>query len=178
MNSFLIVGLGNPGKEYGHTRHNIGFRVLDELAQKYRVSEVKKKKKALYSFFEKEGKTIFLLWPQTYMNLSGDAVKKWVRFLKVPKDHILVVVDDADLPFGTLRLRQKGSSAGHNGLEDIERALGSKDYARLKWGIGRPKQRALADFVLENFTEEEEGQIPNLAEKAIREMEKWLEIYS
>ncbi len=175
MSFFLVVGLGNPGKEYVYTRHNIGFRVLESFAKKKNTSFQKKKKQALFTSFEEGEKTVFLIWPQTYMNLSGDAVKKWVRFLKIPKEHVLVITDDAEIPFGKLRFRKKGSSGGHNGLKSIEDALKSQEYARLRWGVGRDEKRDLADFVLEEFTKEEEQQVPLITQRAIEEIEKWLQ---
>ena len=175
MSFYLVVGLGNPGPQYERTRHNVGFHVVQEIAKKYKAPAFKKKKKALYSSFTKEEKEIYLLMPQTYMNLSGEAVKKWVKYLKIPKERLLVIVDDAEIPFGKVRLKPKGSSGGHNGLEDIETLLGSQDYPRLRVGIGKPKQGDLADFVLEPFSEKEEQELPKITEKVVEATLQWIE---
>lgn len=132
---FLIVGLGNIGVEYEDTRHNIGFDVVDYLAKEKEV-EFSSKKLGAMAELKYAGKQLFLLKPNTYMNLSGKALNYWMQELKIPLQNVLVIVDDLALPLGTLRLRKKGSSAGHNGLKHIEQILGNNKYNRLRFGIG------------------------------------------
>ena len=142
MEKFLIVGLGNIGPEYKNTRHNIGFKVVEALAKLQNTSFVSGRYGSTASFTLK-GKQIILLKPSTFMNLSGLAVRYWMQEEKITLDHVLVIVDDLALPFGTLRLKGKGSDAGHNGLTHIAAILNTPDYARLKFGIGNdfPKGR-------------------------------------
>lgn len=161
---FLIVGLGNPGTEYQDTRHNIGFRVVDALAEagtfrsdRYgEVCEVRLK-----------GRVLVLVKPTTYMNLSGKAVRYWMEQEKVPRDRTLVVTDDIALPFGKLRLRAKGGAGGHNGLAHIIEVLGTDDFARLRFGVGNdfPRGRQ-ADFVLSPWGPTEVDALPGLVDKA------------
>lgn len=157
---YLIVGLGNIGAEYADTRHNIGFNVLDALAgasnavfttARYGdVAEVRWK-----------GRTLVLLKPSTYMNLSGKAVRYWMDATKVPLDHLLVISDDIALPFGTLRLRPKGSAGGHNGLKNIAELLGTEEYARMRFGVGGDFPRGhQVDYVLGHWTDEERAAMP------------------
>ena len=133
---YLIVGLGNPGPEYELTRHNIGFLTLDRLAEQQGCT-FRPDRLAEVADFKYKGRSIHLIKPSTYMNLSGKAVNYWLQSFKVAKENLLVVVDDIALPFGTLRLRAKGSSAGHNGLKNIEDLSGGQDYARLRMGVGK-----------------------------------------
>jgi PTH1 family peptidyl-tRNA hydrolase len=159
---YLIAGLGNIGAEYELTRHNIGFLVLDQLAdmQKAAFSLERHAERAELKY---KGKTIHLIKPTTYMNLSGKAVSYWLNELKIPKENLLVIVDDIALPFGTLRMRTKGSSAGHNGLKSIESLIGGQDYARLRFGIGDNFHKGQqADFVLSNFSKQELEQLAML----------------
>lgn len=163
---YLIAGLGNIGPEYELTRHNIGFLVLDQLADlhqaNFEVSRLAEKAE-----FKYKGRTLHLIKPSTYMNLSGKAVAYWMNELKIPKENILVVVDDLALPFGSLRLRTKGSSAGHNGLKNIELLLGGQDYSRLRFGIGNEFGKGQqVDFVLSNFEQEEFQKLPEVIRKA------------
>ena len=164
---YLIVGLGNIGAEYELTRHNIGFLVLDQLADK-NSAKFSTGRLADKSDFKYKGRAIHLIKPTTYMNLSGKAVAYWMNELKVPKENILVIVDDVALPFGNLRMRGKGSSAGHNGLKNIELLLNGQDYPRLRFGIGNNFHKGQqADFVLSRFTKEEFNELPSLIDKAI-----------
>jgi PTH1 family peptidyl-tRNA hydrolase len=150
--SFLIVGLGNIGSEYAHTRHNIGFRVLDALAEASHLVFEDKRYGAVTTLRVKNQQLI-LLKPSTYMNLSGNAVRYWMNEKKIPLENLLVVVDDLSLPFGQLRLRPGGSEAGHNGLKHITSVLGTQQYARLRFGIGNDFPRGgQIDFVLGEFT--------------------------
>lgn len=163
---YLIAGLGNIGAEYELTRHNIGFLVLDRLADEKGVTfEITRHaEKAELKF---KGKQIHLIKPTTYMNLSGKAITYWLQELKIPKENLLVVVDDIALPFGTLRMRKQGSAAGHNGLTHIEQVLGGTDYTRLRFGIGNNFNKGQqVDYVLGNFTQEEFRALPPLMDKA------------
>jgi PTH1 family peptidyl-tRNA hydrolase len=163
---FLIAGLGNIGSEYELTRHNIGFLVLDRLADEKGVTfEITRHaEKAELKF---KGKQIHLIKPTTYMNLSGKAIAYWLQELKIPKENLLVVIDDIALPFGTLRMRKQGSAAGHNGLTHIEQILGGTDYTRLRFGIGNNFNKGQqVDYVLGNFTQEEFQALPPLMDKA------------
>jgi len=152
---YLIVGLGNIGEEYRDTRHNIGFNVLDALAKASNIVFTDGRYGATATLSIK-GRTLILLKPSTYMNLSGNAVRYYMQKEKIALENVLVVVDDLALPFGTLRLKGKGSDAGHNGLKHIAATLGTENYARLRFGIGNdfPRGRQI-DFVLGNFTEED-----------------------
>ena len=151
----LIVGLGNIGSEYVHTRHNIGFRVLDALAKASNLV-FEDKRYGFVTTLKVKNQTLTLLKPSTYMNLSGNAVRYWMNEKKIPLENLLVVVDDLALPFGQLRLRPGGSEAGHNGLRHITSVLGTQQYARLRFGIGNdfPKGRQV-DFVLGEFGEQD-----------------------
>lgn len=163
---YLIIGLGNIGSEYELTRHNIGFLVLDKLADEYKVS-FNSSRYASTAEIKFKGRQIHLIKPNTYMNLSGKAVNYWMKELKISKENILVIVDDIALPFGNLRMRPKGSAAGHNGLKNIEELLGGNDYPRLKFGIGndfRPGHQA--DYVLSNFSKEQLNTLPEKIDKA------------
>ncbi len=151
----LIVGLGNIGSEYAHTRHNIGFRVLDALAKASNLV-FEDKRYGFVTTLKVKNQTLTLLKPSTYMNLSGNAVRYWMNEKKIPLENLLVVVDDLALPFGQLRLRPGGSEAGHNGLRHITSVLGTQQYARLRFGIGNdfPKGGQV-DFVLGEFGEQD-----------------------
>jgi peptidyl-tRNA hydrolase, PTH1 family len=163
---YLIAGLGNPGAEYELTRHNIGFLVLDRLADvnHAQFSTGRLADKAEVKF---KGRQLHLIKPNTYMNLSGKAIAYWLQDLKIPKENLLVLVDDLALPYGTLRLRTKGSSAGHNGLKNIELLLGGQDYSRLRFGIGNDFAKGQqVDFVLSNFSKPELDTLPANMDKA------------
>ena len=164
---YLIVGLGNIGAEYAGTRHNIGFNVLDALAEASNavfttarygdVAQVKHK-----------GRTLILLKPSTYMNLSGKAVRYWMEAEKIAPENLLVVSDDIALPFGTLRLRPKGSAGGHNGLKNIQQLLGTQEYCRLRFGIGSDFPRGgQIDYVLGKFPSEELELMPEKLKRAV-----------
>ena len=155
---YLIVGLGNIGDEYRDTRHNIGFNVLDAFAKASNIV-FKDGRYGATADLSLKGRQLVLLKPSTYMNLSGNAVRYWMQQEKVPLENVLIVVDDLALPFGTLRLKPKGSDAGHNGLKHIAATLGTENYARLRFGIGNnfPKG-AQIDYVLGHFSEEEKQQ--------------------
>lgn len=151
---YLIVGLGNIGKEYDGTRHNIGFRVLDALAKASNLVFEDKRYGAITTLSVK-GQQLVLLKPSTYMNLSGNAVRYWMNQENIPLERLLIVVDDLSLPFGTLRMKPNGSDGGHNGLKHIAAVLGTQTYARLRFGIGNDFPRGgQVDYVLGQFTEE------------------------
>lgn len=163
---YLIVGLGNIGAEYELTRHNIGFLVLDKLADDH-SAKFELSRHAQKTEFRHKGRQVHLIKPTTYMNLSGKAVNYWLKELKVDKGNLLVVVDDLALPFGKLRMRAKGSAAGHNGLKNIEQLTGGTNYPRLKFGIGDDFHKGQqVDYVLSNFSKQEFEEIPMHIDKA------------
>jgi peptidyl-tRNA hydrolase, PTH1 family len=156
IETYLIVGLGNPGREYRLNRHNAGFMQVDALAEHLGVRFSRLEGKALITKAEYQGRRLILAKPQTYMNLSGRAVSSLLRFYKVPLERLLVTYDDVDLPFGTLRMRPKGGAAGQKGLRSIFEQLGTQEFPRLRIGIGRPPGRMdAAAYVLQNFTQGE-----------------------
>jgi PTH1 family peptidyl-tRNA hydrolase len=164
---YLIIGLGNIGPEYELTRHNIGFLTLDRLAEKESCTWTSDRL-AFKAEFKYKSRTIHLIKPTTYMNLSGRAMNYWMKTLQIPKENILVVVDDVAIPFEKLRMKPKGSAAGHNGLKNIEELTGGQDYSRLRMGIGDdfPKGRQI-DFVLGRFSLDEFATLPTQMDKAI-----------
>ncbi len=163
---YLIAGLGNIGAEYELTRHNIGFLVLDQLADKH-GGKFAMDRLAEKAEIKHKGRALHLIKPTTYMNLSGKAIAYWLQELKIPKENLLVILDDLALPFGTLRMRTKGSSAGHNGLKNIEQLLNGQDYSRLRFGIGNEFGKGQqVDFVLSNFTQQEFTELPPIMERA------------
>ena len=151
----LIVGLGNPGREYEKTRHNAGFMVMDYIAQELHVDINQSKFKGLYAKTNVNGESVILLKPQTYMNLSGESVREVMDFFKIDKEDILVIYDDLDLPVGKIRLRQKGSAGGQNGMKNIIQHLGSQDFNRIRVGIGKDTRIATVDYVLGKVRKEE-----------------------
>ena len=178
-NLYLIVGLGNPGREYARTRHNGGFMVLDHLAGLWKSSWTADNKfTARLAKTERGGKRLILCKPQTFMNASGEAVGALAGFQKIPTSRILVVVDDADLPFGEIRLRSGGSSGGHHGLESIEQHLGTREYARQRIGIGRddPAARQITGYVLGQFRPAEQELLEKVLQKACEQIECWLAV--
>jgi peptidyl-tRNA hydrolase, PTH1 family len=166
---FLIAGLGNPGREYAGTRHNIGFRIADTLAATLAVRFTRQQMSAFVATGARGGKKVILAKPQTFMNLSGASVAALVRFYKVPGPRLLVLCDDIDLPFGALRMRATGGSAGQRGMQSILDSLATRDVPRLRFGIGRPPGRMdAADYVLRDFEPEEAEVLPILVEKAVQ----------
>jgi PTH1 family peptidyl-tRNA hydrolase len=163
---FLIAGLGNIGSEYELTRHNVGFLVLDRIADTHKV-DFTTTRLADKAEIKYKGKQLHLIKPNTFMNLSGKAISYWLQELKIPKENLLVVVDDLALPFGTLRMRTKGSAAGHNGLKNIELLLSGQDYSRLRFGIGSEFNKGQqVDYVLSNFLQQELTELPAYMDKA------------
>ncbi len=163
---YLVVGLGNIGSEYARTRHNIGFRVIEELLERWEVSPLLDRH-GYTAQGKHRGRQILTLLPTTYMNLSGKAVRFHLKKHQIPLERLLIVTDDIALPFGTLRMKGRGSDGGHNGLKSIQEMLGSKQYARIKFGVGNDfRPGGQADYVLSPFLEEEEAALPELIKKS------------
>ncbi len=167
MKKFLVVGLGNIGPKYVNTRHNIGFKILDTMADEVSLSFETEKLGDLTTYRFK-GRTILLLKPNTYMNLSGKAVRYWLTKEKIPLENLLIITDDINLPFGTIRLKTKGSAGGHNGLKDVELKLNTSTYNRFRFGVGAEfgKGRQV-DYVLGEWSSEEQNALPERLDKGI-----------
>ena len=175
---YLVVGLGNIGPEYADTRHNIGFMVADELAKQYKSSFFNMRL-AYYTEFAFKSRSIHLIKPTTYMNLSGKAVNYWMQELKIPVENVLVIVDEIALPLGTLRLKPQGSAGGHNGLKSIEATLGSSNYSRLRFGVGNDFQKGRqADYVLSGFDPDELPELPALIDRSIEIIQSFVTVGS
>ncbi|QLE01504.1 aminoacyl-tRNA hydrolase [Galbibacter sp. BG1] len=167
MKKFLVAGLGNIGNEYANTRHNIGFKILDFFAEREAFSFETNKlgATATYKF---KGRTFILLKPSTYMNLSGKAVKYWMTKEKIAPENLLVITDDINLPFGTIRLKTKGSDGGHNGLKDIQQQLGTTVYNRFRFGVGADFSKGKqVDYVLGEWSDEENGKMKERLERSV-----------
>lgn len=172
----LIAGLGNPGTEYAGTRHNIGFALVLRLADQWRAAWKEERKfHSRLARHEETGRQLILCQPQTFMNDSGEAVAALVRFYRLPLERLMVVVDDADLPLGTLRLKAEGSSGGHHGLESIEQQLGTRQYPRLRLGIGRRvgDGRQITNYVLGRFAAGERELVEETLARAARQVDCW-----
>jgi len=169
----IVVGLGNPGREYAETRHNIGFMVLKELARRNSAKSERSRFRAELTEYFMNGEKIVLVAPQTYMNLSGVAVNQVVNWYRLPIEHMLVVYDEIDLPLGQLRMRETGSAGGHNGLKSIIQELGSDKITRLRVGIGRGPGTAVA-HVLSRFNPTEQQAVPDLITRAADAAELWI----
>jgi PTH1 family peptidyl-tRNA hydrolase len=167
---YLLLGLGNPGREYEKTRHNIGFHTLAEFAEQHRFPEfrLEKKFKAEISIGDLAGKKIILAKPQTFMNLSGEATRALLDFFKLEPSQVIATYDDVDLPFGTLRIRETGGSGGHNGVKSLIAHLGTEDFPRVRIGVGNEllEQIPTDKFVLANFSAEEAKQLPEILQNA------------
>lgn len=173
MKKFLIVGLGNIGAEYANTRHNIGFKVLDFLAKQESLDFQTVKLGALTEYKIK-GRTLLLLKPNTYMNLSGKAVQYWMEKEKIAKENILVITDDLNLPFGTIRIKPKGSDGGHNGLKSIQQTLNTADYPRFRFGISDDfKKGKQVDYVLGEWDEEEKVKLTERLEISVKAIQSF-----
>jgi len=173
---YLIIGLGNPGRKYDNTRHNVGFAVIDKIAEKLNIQVDKKQAQSLVQSSFWQGKKVLLVKPQTYMNLSGQAVLELVNFYHDQIEDLLVIHDDLDLPVGQLRFKREGGSGGHNGLKSIIKYLNSQDFNRLKIGISRPPEyMEVVDYVLTSFTKEEEKILTPTIERAVDGIQEWLE---
>jgi len=169
-NRWLIVGLGNPGREYERSRHNAGFLVVDELARRHKARVSDRAAKSLTGRIRLDDAEHILAKPQTMMNLSGQAVKALRAKYGAPLERMIVVHDELDLPFGRLRIRKGGSSAGNHGLDSVIASLGTKDFARLRFGIGKPPGEGI-DYVLSPFTESELAQLPDVVRRAANAVE-------
>jgi len=173
MKKFLIVGLGNIGPKYENTRHNIGFKMVDYLASAYDASWETAKLGDITSF-KKKGRTFFLLKPSTYMNLSGKAVKYWLEKEKIPKENLFVITDDLNLPFGSIRVKTKGSDGGHNGLKDIQLVLQTTQYNRFRFGISDAFSKGRqVDYVLSEWTSEETEKLKERFEMGTKVVESF-----
>ena len=162
---YLITGLGNPGNEYENTRHNIGFSVLDHLANQENLI-FESARHGLTTTFKFKGRSLILLKPNTYMNLSGKAIQYWLQAEKIPIENLLVITDDLALPFGTIRIRAKGSDGGHNGLKSIQEILNRTDYARLRFGIGSEFNKgSQVNYVLSQWSSDENSALPERLQK-------------
>lgn len=171
----LIVGLGNPGRKYRNTRHNIGFMVVDELLARHGFKLDRKKFKGDYCMEVLNGQKVIFLEPQTYMNLSGNAVRPLMDYYGVETENLLVIYDDLDLPTGKIRLRAKGGHGGHNGMRSLIEHLGTKDFNRIRFGVGRPENAMpVVDYVLQRFAKEEQDVIQASIEKSADACEEWI----
>lgn len=175
LQTFLFVGLGNPGLQYEMTRHNMGYLVVQAFA--YRLKWFLKEDRRFNANVVKgnvENQTIHLLLPLTYMNLSGNSVRRYIDYFKIPIENLIIVTDDIALPFGQLRLRNMGSAGGHNGLKSIESCLGTSHYKRLRIGIGHPGEKMLANYVLETFSQIEQRELPVFIDHGVEVLQRLL----
>ncbi|MBO8172678.1 MAG: aminoacyl-tRNA hydrolase [Bacillaceae bacterium] len=171
----VVIGLGNPGKEYENTRHNVGFMVLDRLADMWHVDISQHKFQSMVGEGRLDTEKVLLVKPLTFMNLSGEAVRKVVDFYKLDIEDLVIVYDDLDLPAGRIRLRQKGSAGGHNGIKSIIAHLGTQEFKRVKIGIDRPPAgQDVARYVLSPFGKEERNLVDEAVDRAARACEHWI----
>lgn len=171
----IIVGLGNPGKQYEATRHNIGFYVIDELAKRFNIPMTQSKFNGMYGIAQVGTEKVMLLKPLTYMNLSGECIIPMMDYFDVEDNQIVVIYDDLDLQVGKLRLRQKGSAGGHNGIKSIIQHLGTQEFNRIRIGIDRPKNgMKVSDYVLSKFSEDEKPDMMEAINKSASACEDWL----
>lgn len=171
----LFVGLGNPGKEYEKTRHNVGFAVIDQLSENLNIPLNQAKFKGLYGTGFVHGEKVFLLKPLTYMNLSGESVRAIMDYFQMDLEDVVIIYDDLDLPIGKMRLRQKGSAGGHNGVKSVISHLKSQEFKRIRIGINRPTNgQTVVDYVLTPFTKEEQEIIHEVVKKAAEACIDWL----
>lgn len=171
-----IVGLGNPGKKYENTRHNIGFNVIDELVRRHVGQLDGTKFKSLYSIVTIDGEKVLYVQPQTFMNLSGEGVRPLLDYYKVDIEDLVVIYDDLDLPVGKVRLREKGGHGGHNGIRSLIQHLGTKDFKRIRIGVGRPTNaQAIVDYVLKPFAKDEVEEMKVTVQETADACDMWLE---
>ena len=165
---YLIVGLGNPENEYEHTRHNMGFDTINEIAKINNINITKTKFKGLYETTIIQGKKVILLKPQTYMNLSGESIKETVDFYNIKPEEIIVIYDDIDIEKGNIKIRKKGGSGSHNGMKSVIQELGTNDFARIRVGIGQPEfKNDMINYVIGKVTEEEQKILQEGVKKAV-----------
>ncbi|MBC2578127.1 aminoacyl-tRNA hydrolase [Peptostreptococcus russellii] len=170
---YIIIGLGNPGKKYEHTRHNAGFDAIDKLAEKYNIKMDKLKHKALIGEGRIGTEKVVLVKPQTYMNLSGESIVSICQFYKPEFDKVIVMYDDIDLDVGKLRIRKKGSAGSHNGMKSIIKCIGTQEFPRIRIGVSKPPEGwDLADFVLSRFPKEQQGDLEESFERAVLTVEE------
>lgn len=168
----LIIGLGNPGKQYEHTRHNIGFDVIDAIAEKWNVSLTQSKFNGMYQVVHRPEGKVYLLKPLTYMNLSGECVRPFINYFGIDIEDIVVIYDDLDLDTGKLRLRTKGSAGGHNGIKSLIHHLGTQEFNRIRVGVSRPPEgMKVPDYVLSKFSSEDQSVIKKAIEKCVDAVE-------
>ncbi len=172
----LIVGLGNPGKEYEDTRHNAGFKFIDEYAKSKGLTFNQNKFKGLYTTFINNGEKIILLKPQKYMNLSGEVVRDFVKFFKIKTDDILIICDDLDTPLGKIKIKYKGSSGGHNGLKNIEQNLNTNEYKRIKIGISNDKNEDRINYVIGKMPKEDLNKLNEVTSRSPEILEDYLNL--
>ena len=167
LDTYLLVGLGNPGREYVHNRHNVGFMLIDRLAVRLEARSLKVQSRAIVTSALHQERKLILAKPQTYMNLSGHSVQGLAHFYRIPLPCLMVISDDIDLPLGTIRIRASGGAGGQRGMGSIIESLGSKDFPRLRIGIGRPPGRMEpADYVLQDFSREDQKLLPEIMDRA------------
>lgn len=172
----IMVGLGNPGKQYEYTRHNVGFDVIEELSRRFNIPLDQSKLKGLYGIGFYKGEKVLLLKPLTYMNLSGESIRAVMDYYDIGLEDLLVIYDDLDLPVGKIRLRQKGSAGGHNGIKSTVAHLGTQAFNRIRIGIDRPQNgMSVPDYVLGKFHKEEQSQVQDVVQKSADACEAWLE---
>lgn len=172
----LIVGLGNPGKQYEHTRHNIGFVVIEELSKVLDIPLNQSKHKGLYGIGFYKGEKVLLLKPLTYMNLSGESIRAVIDYYQIEMENIVIIYDDLDLPVGKIRLRQKGSAGGHNGIKSTITHLGTQEFNRIRLGINRPPVgMKVPDYVLGRFSKEEQIAVLEAVNKSAAAIDMWLD---
>jgi|SRR5690625_1509279 len=170
-----VIGLGNPGRKYERTRHNIGFMVIDELLRRYRISCDKKKFNCEYTITHIAGEKLLLVKPQTFMNLSGEGVQPLLQYYNVTPENTLVAYDDLDLPLGKIRLREKGGHGGHNGIRSLITHFSTKEFKRLRIGIGRPiDQTSIVNYVLQRFSKAEMEELVHVIAKCADASNMWL----
>lgn len=172
----LIVGLGNPGKQYEQTRHNIGFEVIDKLSDRLNIPLDQSKFKGLYGMGHVNGEKVFLLKPLTYMNLSGESIRAIMDYYDIDLDDLVVIYDDLDLPVGKIRLRQKGSAGGHNGIKSTIAHIGTQTFNRIRIGVDRPKNgMKVSDYVLGKFQKEEQEVMEDVIVTCAKACEEWFQ---
>ncbi|KMK74488.1 aminoacyl-tRNA hydrolase [Alkalihalobacillus pseudalcaliphilus] len=170
----LIVGLGNPGEKYAGTRHNIGFDIVDACAKEFSIELNQAKFKGVYGTGLVNGEKVYLLKPLTYMNLSGESVRPLMDYFQIPLEDLVVIYDDLDLPVGKIRLRQKGSAGGHNGMKSLIQHLGTQEFNRIRVGVDRPKNgEPIVNYVLGRYHPEERADVISSIDQSVNAMKSW-----